>query len=67
MSPIERADLEAKLREIEAAVDETAEAAKNTAVIVAVVVVVIIAVAFVFGRRKGRKAGGARVEVYRLS
>ena len=38
---IERADLEAKLREIEAVVDETKEQAKNTAVITAVAVVVI--------------------------
>jgi ABC-type dipeptide/oligopeptide/nickel transport system permease component len=63
---IERGDLEAKLREIEQVVEETKESAKNTGVIVAVAVVVIIALAFFFGRRKGSKAGGARVEVYRL-
>ena len=63
---IQRADLEAKLKEIEGIVDETKEQAKNTGVIVAVAVVVVIAAAFLWGRRKGTKAGGARVEVYRL-
>ena len=63
---IERADLEAKLRQIEHVVEETKESAKNTGVVVAVAVVAIIALAFLFGKRKGRKAGGARVEVYRL-
>jgi divalent metal cation (Fe/Co/Zn/Cd) transporter len=63
---IQRADLEAKLREIETIVEETKEQAKNTGVIVAVVVVVVVAAAFLWGRRKGKKAGGARVEVYRL-
>ena len=64
--PIERDDLEAKLREIEDVVDETKQAAQNTAVIAAIVVVVVIALAFFFGRRTGRVEGGARVEVYRL-
>lgn len=63
---IERGDLEAKLREIEQVVEETKESAKNTGVVIAIAVVVIIALAFVFGRRKGKKSGGARVEVYRL-
>ena len=63
---IQRADLEAKLREIEGIVDETKEQAKTTGVIVAVAVVVVVAAAFIWGRRKGKKAGGARVEVYRL-
>jgi hypothetical protein len=64
--PIERADLEAKLREIEQVVEETKESAKNTGVIVAIAIVVIIALAFLLGRRKGKATGGARVEVYRL-
>lgn len=63
---IERADLEAKLREIEQVVDETKESAKNTGVVIAVAVVVIIALAFLMGKRKGKTTGGARVEVYRL-
>lgn len=63
---VERSDIEAKLREIEAIVDETKEQAKSTGVMVAVVVVAVIALAFLFGRRKGKKMGGARVEVYRI-
>ena len=63
---IERADLEAKLREIESIVDETKAQAKNTGVAVALSAVTAVALAFVMGRRKGKKAGGARVEVYRL-
>ena len=64
---VERSDIEAKLREIEEIVDETKGQAQQTGVIVAVAVVVVIALAFFFGRRKGKKAGGARVEVYRLT
>lgn len=63
---ITRDDLEAKLREIEAVVDETKVQARNTGVAVAVVVVAVVALAFIYGRRKGTKAGGARIEVYRL-
>ncbi|MBS1196210.1 MAG: hypothetical protein H6R33_930 [Actinobacteria bacterium] len=61
---VEKADLEAKLREIQGAVDETATAARG-AVVVAVVVVVAIALFFLLGKRKGKK-GSARVEVFRL-
>ncbi|MBP1632462.1 MAG: hypothetical protein H6Q11_750 [Acidobacteria bacterium] len=61
---VEKADLEAKLREIQGAVDETATAARGT-VVVAVVVVVAIALFFLLGKRKGKK-GSARVEVFRL-
>jgi hypothetical protein len=63
---VQRADLEAKLREIEAIVEETKEQAKNTGVVVAVAAVLAVGVAFVMGRRRGKKAGGARVEVFRL-
>ncbi|HEX9644337.1 MAG TPA: hypothetical protein VGC11_10105 [Acidimicrobiia bacterium] len=63
---VERADLEAKLREIERVVSETKEQARNTGVVIAVAVVAVVALAFLFGRRKGTRAGGARVEVYRL-
>lgn len=61
---VEKADLEAKLREIQGAVDETAAASRG-AVVVAVLVVVAVALFFLLGRRKGRK-GSARVEVFRL-
>lgn len=64
--PIERRDLENKLRQIEAIVDETTEQAKSTGTAIAIGVAVVIVLAFVLGRRRGKKAGGARVEVYRL-
>jgi hypothetical protein len=63
---ITRDDLEAKLREIETIVDETKVQARNTGVVVAVAVVAVVAIAFLVGRRKGTKQGGARIEVYRL-
>ncbi len=66
MMAIERADLEAKLREIEEIVDETREQAKSTGTAVAVGAVIVIVLVFLLGRRRGKKAGGARVEVYRL-
>lgn len=62
---IERSDIEAKAKEIEAAVTETKESVQNTAVLAGVAVIVIVLLAFVFGRRKG-KAGKAVVEVYRV-
>jgi hypothetical protein len=61
---VEKADLEAKLREIQGVVDETATATRG-AVVVAVLVVVAIALFFLLGKRKGKK-GSARVEVFRL-
>jgi hypothetical protein len=63
---IERSDLEAKLRQIEEIVDETKQQAQATGTTIAVVVVVIIILAFIFGRRGGKKAGGARVEVFQI-
>lgn len=62
---VSRADLEAKLREIQGAVDETKESARNAGVLVGVAVVVLILLFYLLGRRKGKK-GAARVEVYRL-
>jgi hypothetical protein len=59
-----KADLEAKLREIQGVVDETTDSARG-AVLVAVAVVVVIVLFFLLGKRKGKK-GSARVEVYRL-
>lgn len=63
---IERADLEAKLREIEEIVGETKEQAKTAGTAIAVAAVVAVILIFLLGRRRGKKAGGARVEVYRL-
>jgi hypothetical protein len=61
---VERADLEAKLREIQEIVDETSGAARAT-VLGVVGAVVLVLLVFLLGRRKG-KQGSARVEVYRL-
>lgn len=63
---IERADLEAKLREIEEIVDETKSQAQTTGTAIAVIAVVAVVLIFLFGRRRGRKTGGARVEIYRV-
>ena len=63
---IERSDLEQKLREIEDIVTETKQQARNTGTILVLAAVAVAALMFIFGRRRGKKAGGARVEVYRL-
>jgi hypothetical protein len=63
---IRRGDLEAKMRELQGGVTETREAATNALVTVgAVLVVGAIAVAFLLGRRKGRKRTTV-VEVRRI-
>jgi hypothetical protein len=54
--PIERRDIEAKIRELHGGVEDTAQAASSKLVTVgAVVVVGVVAVAFLLGRRKGKK------------
>ena len=54
--PIGRADIEAKLRELQGEVEIIGEEAKSYAItVVAVVGVAIVAVAFVLGRRRGRR------------
>ncbi len=62
---VERSDIEAKLREIQEVIDDTAEGAKNFGVAAAIGVVLLLVVVYLLGRRKGRQ-GSARVEVYRL-
>lgn len=62
---IQRSDLESKLREIESAVDQTKDAAKNTGVAIGIGVVVLLILMYLFGKKKGKK-GSARVEVFRL-
>jgi hypothetical protein len=55
-APIGRADIEAKLRELQGEVEIIGEEAKSYAItVVAVVGVAIVAVAFVLGRRRGRR------------
>jgi hypothetical protein len=63
---VQRSELEAKLREIQEVVDDTAHGAKNAGVIAGVGVAALLLVIYLVGRRRGKK-GSARVEVYRLS
>ena len=54
--PVQRDDLEAKMRELQGEVDETRRSATtNLAAVGAVVAVTVIAIAFLVGRRKGKK------------
>ena len=62
---ITRDDLEAKARQIVGAIDETRQSAKDTAMLVGITVAVIVVVAFVFGRRRGKR-NKTLVEVYRV-
>jgi len=53
---ITRADIEAKLRELESSVNDRAERAKNGALVVgAIAVGVVVVAAYWFGRRSMRK------------
>lgn len=55
-TPITRADIEAKLREIKGEVDTTTTAAKPYAIAAgAAVIVAVVGLAFLMGKRKGRK------------
>jgi hypothetical protein len=64
---IDRTDIESKAQELQSALQETKEAAANTAVMAGVAVVVVVALAFFLGRRKGtRSAGKTVVEVYKV-
>lgn len=63
---VRRADLENKLRQIENVVIDTKEQARSTGAAIAVAVVLVVVLAFVFGRRRGSRTKGARVEVFRL-
>jgi hypothetical protein len=54
--PINRADIEAKFRELQGEVELIGEEAKGYAITVAIAVGVgIVAIAFVLGRRRGRR------------
>ena len=64
--PIRRSDLEAKIRELHGEVDETRQTATSTLITVgAVVAVGVVAVAFLWGKRKGRRRS-TFVEVRRI-
>ena len=63
---ITRDDIEAKLREMAGDVDDRVEAARPTIIVGAVACVVVVgALAFLWGRRRGRRRS-ALVEIRRL-
>ncbi|GBD83714.1 hypothetical protein BMS3Abin02_00094 [bacterium BMS3Abin02] len=61
---VERADIEAKAREIEQALNETRESVQQKGVVIAVAVIAVVVLAFVIGRRRGSRSR-AVVKVYR--
>ena len=64
--PITRGHLEAKLRELQGGVEDTKQSAQSTLITVgAVVAVGVIAIAFLAGRRRGKKRTTV-VEVRRI-
>jgi heme A synthase len=62
---IKPSDIEAKAREVEAALDETRESVQNTAIVAAVAVALFVILAFIVGRRRGKRSK-AVIEVYRV-
>lgn len=63
---ITRRDLESKFRELQSEVETTGQSAKSYALAVgAVAVVAVVGVAFLFGRRRGKKRSTV-VEVRRI-
>lgn len=62
---VQREDLEAKLREIQEALDETKGNVATVGIGIVAIVVVVVLAAFLFGRRKGGK-GKSRIEVYEV-
>jgi hypothetical protein len=66
IEPIGRDDIEAKLRELQGEVEMIGEEARSYGITVAIAVAVgIVAVAFVLGRRRGRR-NRTIVEVRRI-
>jgi hypothetical protein len=62
---ISRDDIEAKVRQIVDAIDETKESAKNTAVLAGVAIAIVVVIAFIYGRRRGSR-NKTLIEVYRV-
>jgi hypothetical protein len=63
---IERADLEAKLRELQVEVDDATDSARSYVVVAgAVIGVVVVGLAFVLGRRAGHRRSTV-VEIRRV-
>lgn len=64
---VSRDDLEAKLREIQGAVDETRESARNLVLAGALAVVAILAITYLIGRRRGGGKPTAKIEIRQVS
>ena len=62
---IDRDALEAKARELEEALNEAGDSFRSTAMKRSLGVVGAVAIAFLAGRRRGRRKG-ARIEIHRL-
>lgn len=60
---VSRDDLEAKLREIQGAVDETKESARSFLVVGALAAVALIALTYLIGRRRGGGKPAAKIEI----
>lgn len=63
--PVTKEDIEAKALELVEAVEDTTESVKDRAVLGVLVVAAVVAVAFIIGRRRGRRKKTV-VEVYRV-
>ena len=62
---ITRDDIERKAQQLAGAVDQTAESAKDKAVMGSVALAVMVAAAFIIGRKRGRR-NKTLIEVYRV-
>lgn len=62
---IDRDAIETKARELEDALNETGESIRSAAMMSTVGVVAAVVVAFLAGRRRGKRKG-ARIEIHRL-
>ena len=62
---IDRADIEAKAKQLEDALTQTQESVKSAAMMTAIGVGAVVVLAYFMGRRKGKK-GAAKIEIHRL-
>ncbi len=61
------ADIEAKAREVEAALEETKASMQDTAVLAGAAIAAAVVLAYLVGRRRGRRSiGKTFVEVYQV-
>jgi hypothetical protein len=62
---IDRQTIESKAKELENAVTQTQETVKSVAMMTAIGVGAVVVLAYLMGRRRGKK-GGARIEIHKL-